>query len=67
MCLAQNGMFGMMDDDGSSGAVIRIISAGGVEAMDKLMDAYKTRPRVLEDTMVRCDCSLMTCVLCDLS
>ena len=48
----QNGMHGMYDDDGSSGAVIRIISAGGVEAMDKLMNIYKDRPRVLEDTMV---------------
>jgi hypothetical protein len=52
VCLRQNGMCGMYDDDGSSGAVIRIISAGGVEAMDRLMNTYTTRPRVLEDTMV---------------
>ena len=42
----------MYDDDGSSGAVIRIISSGGVEAMDRLMNQFKSRPRVLEDTMV---------------
>ena len=56
MCVCshhQNGMYGMHDRDGSSGAVIRIVSAGGVEAMDTLMNMYKSRPRVLEDTMVR--------------
>ncbi len=55
-------MHGMFDDDGSSGAVIRIISAGGVEAMDQLMNVYKDRPRVLEDTMVRVY-SAMLCLL----
>jgi hypothetical protein len=49
----QNGQLGMYDNDGASGAVIRFVSAGGVEAVDALMNAYKTRPRVLEDALVR--------------
>ena len=42
----------MYDNDGASGAVIRFVSAGGVEAVDALMNTYKDRPRVLEDALV---------------
>ena len=53
IAVAQNGQLGMYDTDGASGAVIRFVSAGGVEAVDALMNTFHERPRVLEDALVR--------------